>query len=558
MNGSVFVGNRALSINKIGEYAQITGVRLWVDDENVYEAGDESGVVLEANCPYATQEIANSVLSNVQGYQYKPVTATGAEVSPTAELGDAVTIGDTYTQLAKQNVRFSTGAVMDVSAPGSSEVDHEYKTEGAQTQQTNRKLAETRSLISKTAEEIQMLVESEIEDLSASITVSLNGINQRIDGMDNQFAEIDLSLGGITSTVNGLDGKITQVDQKVDSITLNVSNGSTSSTISLLVDGVTVSSKSITMSGLVTFTGLANGTTTINGGCIKTGTIDADRLNLTGAITFNDLSYSVQNDINDAYAMAQDAEDMVNGWKDPYSTYIDGSKIETSELYVNAANITGTLRAGELIGSTVGLVTSANRDAGWLSITGASTSTYAIELGSNGALRLTSGSGQIHLENDTSRAFLGTWDSEGIRAWFTENCAPRGSDQWNCGTIDYKWANVYAVNGTIQTSDANQKEDVEDLPEKYIDLVFELVPKRYKMKTGQSGRYHTGFIAQDVKLLMEKYDISNEEFGAWCQEIGKDGTVYQMLRYDELIPLLLGLAKRLFARIGALEEKLNA
>lgn len=40
----------------------------------------------------------------------------------------------------------------------------------------------------------------------------------------------------------------------------------------------------------VTFKGLEEGTTTINGACIKTGKIEAQYLNLTGQITFEDLS----------------------------------------------------------------------------------------------------------------------------------------------------------------------------------------------------------------------------------------------------------------------------
>ena len=57
-----------------------------------------------------------------------------------------------------------------------------------------------------------------------------------------------------------------------------MSNGSTSSTIKLLANGVEISSQNISMSGLVTFQGLSDGTTTINGGCIKTGTIESIRI----------------------------------------------------------------------------------------------------------------------------------------------------------------------------------------------------------------------------------------------------------------------------------------
>ena len=64
--------------------------------------------------------------------------------------------------------------------------------------------------------------------------------------------------------------------QTVNSITLSVSNGESSSTIKLLRDGVVVSSKSISFSGMVTFSDLSTaGQTTINGSNITTGTIDA-------------------------------------------------------------------------------------------------------------------------------------------------------------------------------------------------------------------------------------------------------------------------------------------
>lgn len=56
MNGKVFVGQKALSLTEYEKKAPISGVILWVDDENCYEAGDETGTVIEADCPYASQQ----------------------------------------------------------------------------------------------------------------------------------------------------------------------------------------------------------------------------------------------------------------------------------------------------------------------------------------------------------------------------------------------------------------------------------------------------------------------------------------------------------------------
>ena len=62
----------------------------------------------------------------------------------------------------------------------------------------------------------------------------------------------------------------------------------------------------------VSITGLSGGTTTIDGACIKTGTINADRLNLTGSISFGDLTSEVQNEINSASEGAAAATEAAN------------------------------------------------------------------------------------------------------------------------------------------------------------------------------------------------------------------------------------------------------
>src|SRR5699024_8800648 len=197
MNGSVYVGKKALSLTEYEKTAPISGVILWVDDDNCYEAGDETGTVIEQDCPYASQEMANSLLATLQGYSYQGLEASGAKVSPIAELGDGLTVDGLYTQLAYQNIRFSTGEVMDVAAPGSDETLHEYKTEGQTTKQFTHQIAETKSLISKTSEEILLQVENELEGISASF---------------------DVKLDSITSQIQGLDGKISTVEQTAESI----------------------------------------------------------------------------------------------------------------------------------------------------------------------------------------------------------------------------------------------------------------------------------------------------------------------------------------------------
>lgn len=385
MNGKVFVGQKALSLTEYEKTAPISGVILWVDDENCYEAGDETGTVIEQDCPYASQEMANNLLTTLQGYSYQGLEANGARVSPIAELGDGITVGGLYTQLAYQNIRFSTGEVMDVAAPGSDETLHEYKTEGETTKQFTHQIAETRSLISKTSEEILLQVENELQGLSSSFSVQLQQIQ---------------------SQVTGLNGQVSSITQKVDNITLSVSNGSTSSSISLSVGGVTVSSQTIQMNGLVTFTGLANGTTTIDGACIKTGTIEASRIdtdslyvnaaNITGSLTIGQLPNNVATtgDIPDKVSELENDE----GYQTERGvvTIIDG---RVTADYVEALGVRARYLQGETVqllsssGSLVGAMDIVNTNSGDGLTIGTNRGGIRIETGRSGNIYISSGYG---------------------------------------------------------------------------------------------------------------------------------------------------------------------
>lgn len=161
------------------------------------------------------------------------------------------------------------------------------------------------------------------------------------------IADLTITADQLTSRLEDAEGNISDIDQYARSITLSVSNRETSSTIKLLAGGVQIASQVIQMDGLVTFTGLEAGTTVINGGCIQTGTIDAQYLNLTGAITFNDLSGSVQDEIDNAVNTANDAYDLAHDNQLPSyikSTYIDSTRIESptiiaGEFYGNSFNV---------------------------------------------------------------------------------------------------------------------------------------------------------------------------------------------------------------------------
>lgn len=175
--------------------------------------------------------------------------------------------------------------------------------------------------------------DAELDEIGIKIT---QPIYVDMENAAGAIADLTITADQLTSRLEDAEGDISSIDQYAKSITLQVTNGETSSTIKLLAGGVQIASQIIQMDGLVTFTGLEDGTTVINGGCIQTGTIDAQYLNLTGAITFNDLSDAVYNDIDDALTTANDAYNLAYDNQLPSyikSTYIDSTRIESPTIY---------------------------------------------------------------------------------------------------------------------------------------------------------------------------------------------------------------------------------
>lgn len=283
MSDKTFVGLDITGFENTGKYRPVSRVTLLVDDENVYTAGDDTGLELSASCPHATQEMANALLEQLQGYQYQSFTADAANLDPAAELGDGVTVNGIYSIISQLDD--DGRGFPDISSPGEVALEEEYPAAGPMTQEFNRQIAETRSQITKTAEEIQLLVESEINDLSSSFTVQLDNITGRVNGLDGEFAELSLTLDGLTVT---------------DSTGKTVINGSMIQTSNLYVNAANIS-----------------------------GTLQANQINLTGAITWGDLDSDVEDRINDAYNTAYDNQlpDYIK------STYIDSTRIESPEIY---------------------------------------------------------------------------------------------------------------------------------------------------------------------------------------------------------------------------------
>lgn len=120
------------------------------------------------------------------------------------------------------------------------------------------------------------------------------------------------------------------------------------------------------------------------------------------------------------------------------------------------------------------------------------------------------------------------------------------------GEMMLRGKTVYLKNtNTTVTSDRNAKNSIEALPDAYEAVFDNISPVRFKYNEGTSGRYHVGYIAQDVESALTAAGLSTMDFAGFV-DIGKSGNLGLM--YDEFIALLHLKIKRLEQRIAALEN----
>ncbi len=155
-----YVGLNLTGFEDNGVMRPVSRITLLVDSDHVITAGDDSGLELTADCPHATQAMADAILARLKGYKYQMYTADAASIDPAAELGDGVTAGGIYSVISRIND--DGDGYPSLEAPGEEETQDEFPTAGEVTKTFNRQIADTRATITKTAESITLEVAKKV------------------------------------------------------------------------------------------------------------------------------------------------------------------------------------------------------------------------------------------------------------------------------------------------------------------------------------------------------------------------------------------------------------
>jgi hypothetical protein len=159
------------------------------------------------------------------------------------------------------------------------------------------------------------------------------------------------------------------------------------------------------------------------------------------------------------------------------------------------------------------------------------------------------------------------WKSQGNMS--PANLAANSTGLYSVGSTQWKWSQIWADTGTIQTSDQRLKTNISN-SNLGLNFINSLNPISYKWIVGggiptydenanlisvedvPGARTHYGFLAQEIKYALDQV-APGQDFGGWVLADMNDPDSTQSLRYEEFISPIVKAIQELSSRLDALE-----
>lgn len=200
-------------------------------------------------------------------------------------------------------------------------------------------------------------------------------------------------------------------------------------------------------------------------------------------------------------------------------------------------------------------------------------SSYYVANGTGGGIVLsTADSGTVSTAKiSIGNAGAAAYDAIGVGL----DLVPYTDNVKELGSATARWKEVFAGNGTINTSDEREKEQISDIPEAVFRAWAKVNFVQFKWKSavqekGDKARIHMGLIAQQVKFAFESEGLDAFAYGLLCYDewearddllSDKDGSVVipgntagnrYGIRYEEALALECAYTRY---RLNQLESK---
>lgn len=408
------------------------------------------------------------------------------------------------------------------------------------------------STLKQTADEISAQVRNGSQALG-ELSVRADQISARVQDAEKGVSELKITANSISQRVGDHDGNISSLQQTASGLTSRVSSaeGNLSSlqqTARGLAARITSAEGDLSSINL-TAKGIAARVTSAEG--------DLAALNLTA----NSLSSRISNAEGSISTVRQTASGLVSTVSDLSGRY---SELQQT---VDGFDFTGMVTFTDL------------RRSGSSTINGDNITTGTVALD---RLELNNEYGYIEMGEGST----GLFNTEGILI-----CGPRARNISGGGLAPSRYRNhffasdsgaritgedafgsesIYVCSNDIDASispanwsDERLKQDISfDIAERYGDFFRALRPARYRMNNNRSGRFHTGFIAQQMRDALAAGGLTRQDFAALVQQdynpqAEDGGGGRYSIRYGELAALNTAMIQALLARVDALEHKIE-
>jgi hypothetical protein len=128
----------------------------------------------------------------------------------------------------------------------------------------------------------------------------------------------------------------------------------------------------------------------------------------------------------------------------------------------------------------------------------------------------------------------------------------RSDNTMDLGSSTYRFDDIYATNGTIQTSDRNEKQDIAELSdaEQRVAVAAKGLLRKFRWRDaveakGDEARTHFGIIAQDLQAAFAAEGLDAGDYAmfissTWTDEETGEERTRMGVRYSELLAFIIG------------------
>lgn len=125
--------------------------------------------------------------------------------------------------------------------------------------------------------------------------------------------------------------------------------------------------------------------------------------------------------------------------------------------------------------------------------------------------------------NTPAEVFTAKPITGGIMLEFGTDLLPKTTNTLNIGSASYKWKEIFASTGTINTSDKREKQHIQEIDDRVFKAWEKVSFKQFLFKNavsekGENARIHFGLIAQQVKKAFEDEGLDGFKYGLLCYD----------------------------------------